>query len=515
MEISVFLTFKFHGTLRIPSSCLQDRVLADAVEKYNGKNWKRIAECVRGRTDVQCLHRWQKVLSPDLVKGFWSKEEDDLIIELVAKQGNKKWSEISKSLPGRIGKQCRERWHNHLNPDIKRTAWTNEEEQILIQSHKVYGNKWAEIAKFLPGRTENSIKNHWNCSVKKKLELRSFHLSDMESHKTQVGIRKTGLDQIANFDKNVETCSINLDLVLGTPKGRESLIKSSDKGTRSWLTKGAGADNMTKTPARNLYYDKSAATFGHKVEQRKELYNNYGRLRDSNCLSDRHSINDCSTTPSGDLRGSPYCHEKHQNTIYPMSLLNNGLDAFDYNRKAGNFLQKPDHPVTVERIHESSKGSQVYEKIKDASGATKHSDASNPGCLCYRPLQQEDLNYFLENGDFPSTDGYIQTEKFSSVSLCTPPSKKGISVDCNDPDSVLKSAAQTFKSSPSILRKRKHPSSRQSFKSEHDHVPSEEMSNDSRNSTNIRSPCAETNFHCMARSNARQLFLSPQKSQKL
>ncbi|KAL6124257.1 hypothetical protein ACLB2K_076771 [Fragaria x ananassa] len=337
----------------------------------------------------------------------------------------------------------------------------------------------------------------------------------MESHKTQVGIRKTGLDQIANFYKNVETCSINLDLVLGTPKGRESLIKSSDKGTRSWLTKGAGADNMTKTPARNLYYDKSAATFGHKVEQRKELYNNYGRLRDSNCLSDRHSINDCSTTPSGDLRGSPYCHEKHQNTIYPMSLLNNGLDAFDYNRKAGNFLQKPDHPVTVERIHESSKGSQVYEKIKDASGATKHSDASNPGCLCYRPLQQEDLNYFLENGDFPSTDGYIQTEKCSSVSLCTPPSKKGISVDCNDPDSVLKSAAQTFKSSPSILRKRKHPSSRQSFKSEHDHVPSEEMSNDSRNSTNIRSPCAETKFHCMARSNARQLFLSPQKSQKL
>lgn len=208
-------------------------------------------------------------------------------------------------------------------------------------------------------RTENSIKNHWNCSVKKKLELRSFHLSDMESHKTQVGIRKTGLDQIANFDKNVETCSINLDLVLGTPKGRELVqIKSSDKGTHSWLTKGAGADNKIKTPARNLYYDKSAATFGPKVEQQKELYNNYGRLRDSNCLSDRHSINDCSITPSGDCQGSPYFHGKHQNTIYPMSLLNNGLDAFDYNRRAGNFIKKPDRPVTVERIHESSKGSQ-------------------------------------------------------------------------------------------------------------------------------------------------------------
>ncbi|XP_074335698.1 transcription factor MYB3R-1-like isoform X2 [Apium graveolens] len=148
----------------------EDEILRQAVQRFNGKNWKKIAECFRERTDVQCLHRWQKVLNPELVKGPWSKEEDDIIIQLVEQIGPKKWSTIAQHLPGRIGKQCRERWHNHLNPSINKDAWTVEEELALIRAHQVYGNKWAELTKFLPGRTDNSIKNHWNSSVKKKLD---------------------------------------------------------------------------------------------------------------------------------------------------------------------------------------------------------------------------------------------------------------------------------------------------------------------------------------------------------
>ncbi|KAJ4899183.1 Myb-related protein 3R-1 [Raphanus sativus] len=148
----------------------EDEVLCKAVERFQGKNWKKIAECFKDRTDVQCLHRWQKVLNPELVKGPWSKEEDDTIIALVEKYGPTKWSTISQHLPGRIGKQCRERWHNHLNPGINKNAWTQEEELTLIRAHQIYGNKWAELTKFLPGRSDNSIKNHWNSSVKKKLD---------------------------------------------------------------------------------------------------------------------------------------------------------------------------------------------------------------------------------------------------------------------------------------------------------------------------------------------------------
>jgi hypothetical protein len=146
----------------------EDTRLHDLVQETHPMNWKAAELVFPGKTSQQLFERWTKVLNPTLHKGSWTRQEDEVIIGYVQTHGCKAWTKLSKMLPGRIGKQCRERWLNHLDPQISRDPWTPEEDQALVALHEQYGNSWAKIAAQMPSRSDNMIKNRWYSTLAKK-----------------------------------------------------------------------------------------------------------------------------------------------------------------------------------------------------------------------------------------------------------------------------------------------------------------------------------------------------------
>eukprot|EP00935_MAST-01C_sp_MAST-1C-sp1_P001915 g1915.t1 len=139
----------------------EDAALRRAVDQIGPRHWKSIAEMIPGRNHIQCIQRWKKVLDPSLRKGTWTKEEDESLRQAKATCTSTNWSQIAAAIPGRCGKQCRERWTTFLDPKFKHTAWTEEEDATLLDCHQRVGNQWSLIAKSLPGRSQVRVRDRF------------------------------------------------------------------------------------------------------------------------------------------------------------------------------------------------------------------------------------------------------------------------------------------------------------------------------------------------------------------
>ncbi|GMH90141.1 hypothetical protein TrST_g1880 [Triparma strigata] len=226
-----------------------DEFLRSSILKLQSTDsWVTIADMVgSNRTPVECRSRW-KTIERLPIKGPWSVEEDALLKRLVAIFGSKKWALSASHFPGRAGKQCRERWLNHLDGSVCKKDWSKEEDDILRKVQSEIGNKWSEIAKLLPGRSENAVKNRFNSLLSRKS-------SAQRSRQTSATLTTTSPpkpSQPKTLLKNHSSSStISLESIENPqpPKSGKPRQRPRSNSSKSRITVAAtsGADN--KVPA--------------------------------------------------------------------------------------------------------------------------------------------------------------------------------------------------------------------------------------------------------------------------
>ncbi|XP_019440657.1 PREDICTED: transcription factor MYB35-like isoform X2 [Lupinus angustifolius] len=185
-----------------------------------------------------------------LRKGLWSPEEDEKLLRHVTKHGHGCWSSVPKQAGlERCGKSCRLRWINYLRPDLKRGTFSQQEENLIIELHAILGNRWSQIAAQLPGRTDNEIKNLWNSSLKKKLRQKGI---DLITHKPLSEVENVE-NKIRDQKKVPKELSNELNLM-----NSES---SKSDGASSIATKGYATEIEGSTSSKIMMKNCSSKDF--------------------------------------------------------------------------------------------------------------------------------------------------------------------------------------------------------------------------------------------------------------
>ncbi|KAH0673300.1 hypothetical protein KY284_024387 [Solanum tuberosum] len=189
------------------------------------------------------------IIEEEWRKGPWTVEEDKLLIEYVNLHGEGRWNSVAR-LAGlkRNGKSCRLRWVNYLRPDLKRGQITPYEERIILELHAIWGNRWSTIARSLPGRTDNEIKNYWRTNFKKKFKKSSTE----NSEKTKVHFLKR-----KQFQQQQQLLNSQIDM-----KKIMSLFEENENKVPSHVPK---QEDMTILYQNNTFHEQEQGGFFYSM----------------------------------------------------------------------------------------------------------------------------------------------------------------------------------------------------------------------------------------------------------
>lgn len=134
------------------------------------------------------------------IRRKFTPEEDVKLAKIIAIKGPRKWNQIALSLPGRTGRQCRDRFQNYLNPSLTNGPWTREEDLLLEEKVNEIGQHWNKIAKFFDGRSSNNVKNRWYTYICKQSK---------ENYANSTGKNLKKNEQKRGYQLNDDDSSIN------------------------------------------------------------------------------------------------------------------------------------------------------------------------------------------------------------------------------------------------------------------------------------------------------------------
>ena len=117
----------------------------------------------------------RKSSNAGFVRRVWTLHDDSVLKHKILTNGRMNWNGLALSFPGRTGKQCRERWHNHLREGIKKGEWTDKDDATILSSHARLGNRWSKISKLLTKRSDNDVKNRYYALLKMQ-KVDGFHI---------------------------------------------------------------------------------------------------------------------------------------------------------------------------------------------------------------------------------------------------------------------------------------------------------------------------------------------------